>query len=221
MTLTIALVGGHGQIALLSTRILAERGHRVIGVIRNPAHAADVAAAGGTPVLADLERDHPEQLAAAIGAADALVFAAGAGPGSGSERKETVDYRGAILTQDAAALLGARLVQISYIGVERTPQDSAGADFLAYQRAKYAADLALAETELDWLILRPGTLNNEPATGSVTLTDGLQRGPVSRENVARVLAALLERPELTRRGLDLLDGDTPVAEAVAGVLPAS
>ncbi|WP_232299752.1 NAD(P)H-binding protein [Leucobacter komagatae] len=210
---TIAIIGGHGQIALRTTALLSAAGHRVLGVIRNPDHAADVERAGGEAVLADIEQATAEQLAAAIGAADALLFAAGAGPGSGPARKETVDHQGALTTMGAAKALSAAVVQISYIGVANTPPASVGDDFLAYQGAKYAADLALAASTLDWVIVRPGTLTDEPGTGRVTVGE-LERGPVSRDNVAEVLAQVLVRPELSGSSFDLLDGETPVSDAV-------
>lgn len=212
---TIAIIGGHGQIALRTTELLTAAGHTVLGVIRNPAHVADVAAANGSAVLVDLEQTTPEELASAIGAADTLLFAAGAGPGSGPARKESVDHQGALTTMAAAAILNARVVQISYIGVENTPPESVGPDFSAYQQAKYAADLALQASDLRWTIARPGTLTNEPGSGRVALGAGLSRGPVSRDNVARVLADVLVRPDLDGAVFDLLDGNSPVEEAVA------
>lgn len=214
---TVAIIGGHGQIALLVTARLAAAGHRVLGVIRNPDHAGDIEAAGGEPVLADIEHASAEELAGAIGAADTLLFAAGAGPGSGPARKETVDHGGALTTIAAAGLLGARVVQISYIGVANTPPESAGPDFLAYQRAKYAADLALEASGLDWTIVRPGTLTNDPGTGPVTVGAALDRGPVSRENIAAVLAEVLVGAGLSGASFDVLDGATGVGEAVAGL----
>lgn len=210
---TVAIIGGHGQIALRTTALLAAAGHRVLGVIRNPAHASDVEKAGGETVLADIERATGGELAAAIGEADTLLFAAGAGPGSGPERKETVDHQGALTTMAAAAELGARLVQISYIGVANTPPESVGVDFLAYQRAKLAADLALEASALDWTIVRPGTLTDEPGTGRVAV-GALERGPVSRDNVADVLAEVLVRPGFNGAAFDLLDGDSAVGDAL-------
>lgn len=214
MTHTIAIIGGHGQIARKTTALLAQAGHRVLGVIRTPEHAADIERDGGVPVLLDLERSTGAQLAAAIGAADTLLFAAGAGPGSGPARKETVDHQGALTTMAAATRLGAGVVQISYIGVQNTPPESAGPDFLAYQRAKLAADEALRASGLDWTIVRPGTLSDEPGTGRVTAASELPRGPVSRENVALVLAELVGGPRRPGLAFDLLDGETPVAEAL-------
>ncbi|KAM9864081.1 SDR family oxidoreductase [Leucobacter sp. BZR 635] len=209
---TIAIVGGHGQIALRTTSLLTRAGHRVLGVIRNPGHASAVEQAGGEAVLVDIEHATAEELAAAIGGADTLLFAAGAGPGSGPARKETVDHQGALTAMAAAAKLGARLVQISYIGVANTPPESAGPDFLAYQRAKYTADLALEASSLDWTIVRPGTLTDEPGTGRVAVGT-LERGPVSRDNVAEVLAHVLVRSGYGGVAFDLLDGEVAVPEA--------
>lgn len=214
---TVAIVGGHGQIALRATVLLRAAGYRVRSVIRNADQAVAVEHAGGEPVLLDIEHATGTQLATAIGAASTLVFAAGAGPKSGPERKETVDHQGALTTMAAATHLQARVVQISYIGVAQTPPASVGADFLAYQRAKYAADLALEASDLEWTIVRPGTLTNESGTGRVTISRKLERGPVSRDNVAQVLAEVVSRPELSGVAFDLLDGETPVVDAVAGL----
>ncbi len=213
----VGMIGGHGQIALRATRLLSAAGHRVLSVIRNPEHAADVELAGGEPVLLDLERTNGDELARALGAADTLVFAAGAGPGSGPERKETVDHQGALATMTAAAQLGARVVQISHIGVATTPPETMGVDFAAYQRAKCAADLALEASGLDWVIVRPGTLTNDAGTGRVTVGARLDRGPVSRDNVARVLAEIVARPKLRGLTVDILDGDTEIERAVANL----
>ena len=98
----VAIAGGHGNIALRLTRRLSERGDEVTSLIRNPAHAEDVRAAGGAPVVCDLEQAGAQELADAVGGADAVVFAAGAGPGSGAERKLTMDRDGAVKLLDAA-----------------------------------------------------------------------------------------------------------------------
>src|ERR1700722_8754280 len=151
----IAIAGGHGQLALILTRRLTSAGDTVIGLIRNPDHAEDVRAQGGQPVVCDLERESVDEIATAIAGTDAVVFAAGAGPGSGAERKLTVDRDGAIkLLEAARAADTPRYVMISGVGAENPPD---GDDvFSVYLRAKAQADAAVQASELGWTIVRPG-----------------------------------------------------------------
>src|SRR5215204_403509 len=104
----VVIAGGHGQIALRLERLLAARGDTAVGLIRNPDHAADLRDAGAEPVHCDLESTTADELAALLAGADAVVFAAGAGPGSGIARKDTVDRGAAVLLADAAAASGVR-----------------------------------------------------------------------------------------------------------------
>ena len=219
---TVAIIGGHGHIALLLTRLLSGAGTRVLGLVRNPAQRADIEAAGGTPVHLDIEVASAEQLGEAIRGADALLFAAGAGPGSGPARKLTVDLGGSVLAQRAADLVGVRrFVQLSAM-VDRDPGPEADESWRAYVHAKREADADLRATSLDWTILRPGPLSFEAPTGCVRLGEPLEPGasasPVSRADVAAVLAALLEDGRSVRRTLDVVGGQTPIAVEVARVL---
>ncbi len=210
----VLVAGGHGQIARHLLRHLAEHGHHGRGLIRNPDHAADLEAIGATPVLCDLEHDDP---APHVGTADAIVFAAGAGPGSGPERKRTVDYGGAVKLIEAAEELGVpRYLMVSSMGAG----DPAAASeaMRPYQQAKHDADEALMRSSLDWTILRPGRLTNAPAAGRVALATRLGRsGEVTREDVALVLLAMLDAENTVRGTYELLAGDTPVAEAIAAL----
>ena len=210
----VVVAGGHGQIALRLERLLAEQGHSARGLIRNPDHAADLEAAGAVPILADLER---EDITDAVAGADAVVFAAGAGPGSGPERKKTVDLGGALKLIEAAKANGVRrYVMISAMGAADPPSGSEG--MAPYLRAKAQADQALAESGLDYTIVRPGRLTDEPGTGRVALAERLgRRGEVPREDVAAVLAAGLEAPSTIGRTFDLLAGETPIEQAIAGL----
>jgi uncharacterized protein YbjT (DUF2867 family) len=214
----VAIAGAHGQVARRLTRLLVERGDRVIGLIRNPDHAGDVRLDGGDPVVCDLESVGTAALAEIIGDADAAVFAAGAGPGSGSERKWTMDRDGAIKLLDAAVDAGVtRYVIVSSVGAESPP---AGDDtFSVYLRAKAEADAAVVESDRDWTIIRPGMLTNEPGTGRVLLQAAPVRAEVSRDDVAGVLAAVLHEPRSARLTLYAVGGETPIAEAVEAVLP--
>jgi uncharacterized protein YbjT (DUF2867 family) len=209
---TIAIIGGHGKIALLAARELTDEGHTVRSVIRNPEHTSDVTAAGATPVILDVESTTPEQLAAATGPVDTVIFAAGAGPDSGPARKETVDHRGAVIALEAAIALDARFVIVSYLGADTPASGEEG--WVAYQRAKKAADDAVRTSSADWTIVRPATLNDEPRTGRVTIDDALTGGTTSRANTAALLALLATTQPAPHRVLNVVDGDTPLIDAL-------
>ena len=208
----VAIAGGHGQIALRLTRLLSERGDSVTGLIRNPDQADDVRAAGGESVVCDLEAADAAEVADAIRGADAVVFAAGAGPGSGEPRKETMDYGGAAKLIEAARTEGIR--RYLMISAMAADPDVPGDGFAAYLRAKGRADAELAASGLDHTILRPGLLTNDPGTGHVWLAEKVERGEVTRDDVAAVLAACLSEPATIGRTLELVGGETPVEEAV-------
>lgn len=210
------IAGGHGQIALRLERLLAARGDVAVGLIRNPEHAAELSAAGAEPVVADLEHVSVASLAAQLAGADAVVFAAGAGPGSGDARKQTVDLGASVLLADAAEAAGVRrFVQVSSMGADREDLGSDG--FSVYLRAKAAAEADLRRRELDWTILRPGALTDEPGTGRVRLAPKTGRAPIPRDDVAAVLLALLDAPTTVGMVLELISGDQLVGDAVAGL----
>jgi uncharacterized protein YbjT (DUF2867 family) len=213
----VAIAGGHGKVARRLARRLVERGDEVRALIRNPDHADDVRADGSEPVLRDLEQDTADQVAAAIEGADAVVFAAGAGPGSGTERKWTMDRDGAIKLLDACRAANVeRYVMISSIGAENPP---AGDDtFSAYLRAKAEADRALMKSDRAWTVLRPGRLTDDPGTGRVRLDVEPARGSISRNDVAGVLDAVLHEPRSAFLILYLIAGEDPVEEALAAAL---
>ncbi|THA25022.1 NAD-dependent epimerase/dehydratase family protein [Streptomyces sp. RKND-216] len=214
------IAGGHGKIALRLEALLADRGDRAVGLIRNPAHADDVTATGAEPAVCDLESATADEVARALEGADAAVFAAGAGPGSGAARKETVDRDAAILFADAAARAGVRrFLVVSAMGVDEEPPADMDPVFAAYLRAKGAADAAVrARGDLDWTILRPGRLTDDPPTGRVALSAHTGRSEVPRADVAAVLAALLDEPRTAGLTLELVSGDTTVPDAVAAAV---
>ena len=213
----IVIAGGHGQVARRLTLRLVARGDRVRGLIRNPDHAADLQADGAEPVVLDLEQASVEDVAGAIAGADAVVFAAGAGPGSGAQRKLTLDRDGAVKLLAAAQSAGVeRYVIVSSIGAEDPPD---GDDvFSVYLRAKAEADAALSASDRAWTIVRPGSLDNEPGTGRVRLTAQPARGDVSREDVAAALEAILHEPRSAGRTLYVVGGEDPIAEALAAAI---
>jgi uncharacterized protein YbjT (DUF2867 family) len=215
----IVIAGGHGRIALRLERLLAARGDESVALIRNPAHADDARAAGAEAVVADLEAVAGPDLAPHLVGADAVVFAAGAGPGSGTARKDTVDRAAAALLADAARSAGVeRYLLVSTMGVERPPPPGADAVFVAYLRAKAEAEADLARRPLAWTILRPGRLTNEPGTGLVRLGTHVPPGAVPRDDVAAVLLSLLDHPRTARLTLELTGGQARIHEAIGTLL---
>ncbi|HEU5486440.1 MAG TPA: SDR family oxidoreductase [Microlunatus sp.] len=215
--LRVVVAGGHGQIALLAQRRLAAEGHRPIGLIRNPDHAADLRAVGAEPVVFDLETQTAAELAELVAGADALVFAAGAGPGSGPGRKMTVDRDGAILLADAADLAGIR----RYVVVSAMAADEyvVGSEevFQIYLRAKAEADEIVRSRDLDWTIVRPGGLTDEPATGDVLIAERTGRGQIPRDDVAAIVTRLVVDGTGIRSQFEVISGSTPIAEALAAL----
>ena len=215
----VVIAGGHGKIALLLERLLAERGDQAVGLIRNPAQVDDVRKTGAEAVVCDLEAATAGDVAALLSGADAVVFAAGAGAGSGALRKDTVDRAASVLMADAAGQAGVRrFVQISAMGADQPPRPGTDEVWAAYIAAKAAAEADLSARDLDWTILRPGGLTDAPATGQVRLAPPpLPRGSIPRADVAAVIVALLDEPGTRHQTLDLVGGDTPVAAAVHSI----
>ena len=209
----VAIAGGHGKVALHLARKLRAEGDDVRSMIRRPEHADDVREAGGEPVVCDLESADVDAVAAAIEGADAVVFAAGAGPGSGTARKETMDYGGAVKLIAAAKQAGvSRYAIVSSRGADA---DASGDAFAVYLRAKGRADAELAASGLDYTIVRPGGLTDEPGTGRVRIG---ANGDISREDVAAMFVAVLHEPRTVGLTFELVGGDVPISDAVAALI---
>jgi uncharacterized protein YbjT (DUF2867 family) len=215
----VVIAGGHGKIALLLERLLAGRGDQAVGLIRNPAHAGDVQAASAEAVVCDLEAASADDVAVLLSGADAVVFAAGAGAGSGAPRKDSVDRAASVLMADAAERAGVRrFVQISSMGAGQPPRPGTDEVWAAYIAAKTAAEDDLRSRDLDWTIVRPGGLTDAPPTGRIRLAaPPVPRGTVPRADVAAVIAALLDDPGTGHQTLELTGGDSPVTAAVRGI----
>jgi uncharacterized protein YbjT (DUF2867 family) len=212
----VAVAGGHGKVGLRLGGLLAAQGHSVRGLIRNAGHAADLRAAGVEPVVCDLEAVEAS-VWAAIRGCDAVVFAAGAGPGSGAERKRTMDLGGTQRLIEAAGEEGIRrYVMVSAMGAADPPPEG-GDVYGEYLRAKAEADTALAESGLEHTIVRPGRLTEGPPTGRVQIGSGLEPGEISRADVAATLAAVLDVDNTVGKTFDLLAGETPIDAALAGL----
>jgi uncharacterized protein YbjT (DUF2867 family) len=207
----VVVAGGHGKIGMRLLRLLAERAQRARGLIRNPDHATELHNVGAEAVLCDIEQR--DDISDCVRGADAVVFAAGAGPGSGPERKRTVDYGGAVKLIEAAKKNGIeRYVIVSAVSADRPEVWSE--PMVPYYEAKRDADQALLESGLSYTIVRPGGLTDDPGTGLVKVGTDLERGEIPREDVAATLLAVLETPSTIGETFELVSGDTPIEEAI-------
>ncbi|WP_370331423.1 NAD(P)H-binding protein [Mycolicibacterium hippocampi] len=214
----VVIAGGHGKIAMFLERLLSRRGDTAAGFIRNAAHSPDLESAGAKAIVVDLEEASVDDVATHLHGAAAVGVAAGAGPGSGAARKETVDRDAAILLADAAEQAGVRrYVMISSMGADAAAPDDVGDPvFVAYLRAKGAADDDIRGREaLDATIVRPGMLTDDPGTGRVTIAAETGRDSIPREDVASVLLAVLDTPETAGHTFEVISGDTTIAQAVS------
>ncbi|TDI64764.1 MAG: SDR family oxidoreductase [Alphaproteobacteria bacterium] len=207
----IVIAGGHGRVAMLLHPLLVGRGHKVRGLIRDPGQAGDLAAVGAEPVLCDLEL--MGDIAEPVGPAHAVIFAAGAGPGSDAARKRAMDRDGAIKLMAAAKANGIR--RFLMISTFHADQPRGSEIFQAYMRAKAEADAALRESGLDYTIIRPGRLTDAPGTGGIELAPRLKGADVPRADVAALLAACLDDTRAMGRQWEVTGGNTPIADAIA------
>ena len=220
----VVIAGGHGKIALLMERQLAQRGDQGVALIRNPDHVDDVRGAGAEAVVLDLESSTPDEVAEQVRGADAVVFAAGAGPDSGAERKRTVDRDAALLLADGATRAGVpRYLLVSAMGLDDVPTEAEDDSVWGhYLRAKAEAEAELRARQLDLTILRPGRLTDDPGTRRVRLAsahDRIDKGEIPRDDVAAVLVALLDEPATAGSVLDLVGGEDHLPDAVEAVVP--
>jgi uncharacterized protein YbjT (DUF2867 family) len=211
----VVVAGGHGKIGRRLLALLVERGHQARGLIRNPDHARDLELIGAEPVVCDIERE--DDLSEHVRGADAVVFAAGAGPGSGPERKRTVDLGGAVKLIDACRATGVdRYLMVSSVGAD--DPSSGGEQMRPYLEAKAEADRALTESGLASTICRPGSLTDDSGTGMVAIAEHFGRGgSVPRDDVAAVLLACLGRENTIGKTFELLSGPEPIDQALAGL----
>jgi uncharacterized protein YbjT (DUF2867 family) len=216
----IAIIGGHGKVALRLSTLLTEEGHSVTSFIRNPDHAGDVAQTGATPSVLDVENTTTAALAEALKGHDAVVWSAGAGGGNPA-RTYAVDRDAAIRSMDAAAQAGVnRYVMVSYLGAGKGHGVPADNSFFPYAEAKSAADEYLRGTDLAWTILGPGALTDKPGTGAIDVSPpGGGARETSRANTAIVAAAVLDLPETAGRTIEFRDGTLPVSAALGSLSP--
>jgi uncharacterized protein YbjT (DUF2867 family) len=211
----IAIVGGHGRIAQLLITELVDRGHQPLALVRKAEQTAELQQLGAETALLDIEQDPGERFGELFDGVGAVVFAAGGGGDGNIERKRTVDLGGSLKSIAGATSVGVkRFVQISAIGVDAEIPEDTEPVWRAYVEAKRDADAALRDSDLDWTIIRPGGLTDDPATGQVALAPELDRAEVSRADVAAVLAAALDDPRTIGHQWTLTEGSSSISDAI-------
>lgn len=209
----IAIIGGHGKVARRLTPMLTAAGHEVSSIARNPDHADEIRSWGANPVITDIEQLDVTGLANAFAGHDAIIWSAGAGGGD-PKRTYAVDRDAAIRSIEAAGRAGVRrYLMLSYFGASPdhgVPEDN---DFFAYAESKAQADEALRASGLDWTILQPSGLTDDPATGHIDV-DAEEAAQVSRGDVAGVLAAAVEDASTIGRSIRFNTGHAPIADAI-------
>lgn len=214
----IAIVGGHGKIALHLIRLLSAKGHTPLALVRNLDYSAELEGIGATVGILDIEQSTDVDFAASFAGCDAIVFAAGGGPDGNIARKHSVDLEGSLKSIDGAKIAGVRrFVQISAMGVDKPIAADAGDVWTAYVEAKRDADLALRVSDLDWTIIRPGALTDGEPTGLIMLAEETGRAAIPRADVAAVIAAVLDDPRTIDRQWEVVSGDTSITDAIAAL----
>jgi uncharacterized protein YbjT (DUF2867 family) len=218
----VAIVGGHGQVARELHPVLVKAGHQPVALVRKDEYRSELEGLGAEVRLLDIENQDASAFAEAFAGCDAVVFAAGGGPDGNIERKRTVDLGGSLKSIEGSGQAGIRrFVQVSAIGVDDPVPEDTGDVWRAYVEAKRDADAALRGSDLDWTIIRPGRLTNDPGTGTVSLGDEVQRAEIPRADVAAVIAAVLAEDASIGHQWNLVGGDTPVEDAVRQAAAAS
>ena len=219
MSNQVAVVGGHGKVALQLHPLLLEAGRQPVGLVRSDDQRAVLEEMGAHARLLNIEQADGEAFGRAFEGCDAVVFAAGGGPDGNIERKRTVDLEGALKSIEGARAAGiTRFVMVSAIGVDEPLPDDTAPVWKAYVEAKRDADEALRLSGLDWTILRPGRLTDDPATGLVALGPDVERGEIPRADVAATIAAVLDDDRTVGKQWNLVGGQIPVAEAVSAAV---
>ena len=215
---TVVIVGGHGKVALRLAAALTAEGHTVRSTIRSEAQGADIEQVGAEPYLLDIEQSDAHDLAEVFGGAHAVVFSAGAGGDGKAERKRTVDLEGSLKSIEGATLAGvSRFVQVSAFGVDDPLPEDTDPVWRAYVEAKRDADVALRDSGLEWTVVRPGRLTDDPATGLVRIGADIPSGAISRTDVAAVIAATLDDDRSIGAQFELTEGDTSIPDAIASL----
>lgn len=209
----IFIVGAAGKVGRRLSPLLAARGHQVTALHRNPQQADELRSLGAAPVSGSLTELDAAGLAKLMSGSEAVIFSAGAG-GAGMELTNAIDGRGLELSVEAAKLAGVKRFILVSAFPEALRGEKISEGFENYIAVKKRSDIYLANSDLDWVILRPGTLLDSAGTGKVRAGLAISYGNVPRDDVAATLVEIVEQPAVSRVIIELTEGDTPVHDAL-------
>ncbi|WP_069761037.1 NAD(P)H-binding protein [Streptomyces sp. LUP47B] len=209
----VFIIGITGGIGGLLAQKLRSRGDTVHGLVRRDDQRAELATRGVVAQVGDLSSMTVEQLAAAFGDVDVIVFSAGSNGGT-KEVTTAIDGDGVVKAIEAAGRAGVERFALVSVLPESWRERDLGEEVEYYFALKKGADIALSRSDLNWLILRPSLLLDGPGTGTVSLGPAEFHGEITRDDVAATLAELLHEPRIGRQILELNTGSTPIEEAV-------
>ncbi|WP_285104492.1 NAD(P)H-binding protein [Promicromonospora sp. MEB111] len=213
LAVNVFVIGIAGRTGTLLASALQHRGDQVRGLVRRGGQRDALAAQGIETVVGDIARMTSAELASTFADAEAVLFAAGSNGGA-AEVTRAVDGDGVDKTIEAMRRAGLRRLALVSVLPESWRERSLSDEEEYYFAVKKQADVAVARSDLDWLILRPSLLTDEPGTGRVSLGPAELHGQIPRADVAETLAALVHEPRIGRQILELNGGDTPIPEAV-------
>jgi uncharacterized protein YbjT (DUF2867 family) len=214
--MNILVVGANGQIGKhLVRKIQNTTEHTAIAMVRKEEQIAQFKEQGARTELVDLEGSI-DDIARAAKDADTVVFTAGSGGHTGADKTMMIDLDGAIKTIEAAKQAGVkRFVIVSAIGVHHRDKWMGSVPY--YSAAKHYADIWLRESGLDYTIIRPGLLTNDVGTGEIKVAMDIERGDISREDVASTILASLENDHTIGKEFDLIGGETLIEDALTSL----
>jgi uncharacterized protein YbjT (DUF2867 family) len=212
--MNVLVVGATGKTGKLVVELLLEEDHYVAAMVRDKGKLTEMEKMGAKPVLTDLEFD----VGFAVEGMDAVIFAAGSGPGTSPDKTKAVDQEGAIKLIEACEKNAVeRFIMLSAKGVDK-PEE--GPDKLkTYLHAKKNADDRLIKSNINYTIIRASLLNDQEEKGTVTAGKNLGNslGEISRIDIARIIVNALENPNTYRKVIEVTGGLQPIDEALKAI----
>ncbi|MFB4361467.1 SDR family oxidoreductase [Pantoea sp. BS_8] len=210
---TCFIIGAAGKVGTHLTKQLCARQHAVSALHRKPEQAEAITVVGATPIMGDLQKLSVEKLAQKMTGHEVVIFSAGAG-GAGIELTNAIDGQGLALAVAAAEKAGVDRFLLVSVFPDAARGEKTSEGFENYMHVKRLADVRLVESQLDWVILRPGTLTDTAGSGTVRAGYAIPYGAVPREDVAATLVALVETPQLNHKIIELTAGDESISHAL-------